>query len=473
MLIGWLDIRTMKKLWILAVFLFLSRLASAVESVAFPDPQQFPLPEGYKTTVQFWMRVYGEWSDNQMVIHDAQNMDIIFDVIDVPGDNQLLYSARKAIVLDRVDTIRAILKDLDQDPNSRSRSDEHEKIYQLYKNISDPDKFRNAASNVRVQQGIKDRFEQGLSQMTIYIAQIKKIFREQGMPEELAYLPLVESSFNNQSLSKTMAAGIWQFMPGTARLYMKVNRDVDERLDPYTATRAAALYLKKSYQMLGTWPLAITSYNHGQQGMNKAVQIVGSSDYMDIYNRYDGKYFGFASRNFYGEFLAACKVMKEADKYFGTIAYAASQLHDSITLSSPLYISGILSHSDLTREELRSVNPALQSSVIFSKRPVPAGYELRFPQGKINDLEVLIARVRGSEPDVKMASSSVSTSVKTSSGGRSGGSSKGGKAYVVQRGDTLSSISRRFSTSIQTIRQINDLPHDKIYPGQRLLIGSR
>jgi peptidoglycan lytic transglycosylase D len=466
----------MKKLWILAVFLFFSRLASATEPVVFPDPEQFPLPEGYKTTVQFWMRVYGEWSDNQMVIHDAENMDIIFDVVNLPGDNPLLYSARKAVVLDRVEAIRAILNDLDQDPNSRTRSDDHEKIYQLYKNISDPYKFRNAASNVRVQQGIKDRFEQGLTQMTLYISQIKRIFREQGMPEELAYLPLVESSFNNQSLSKTMAAGIWQFMPGTARLYMKVNRDVDERLDPYTATRAAALYLKKSYQMLGTWPLAITSYNHGQQGMSKAVQIVGTTDFMDIYDRYDGKYFGFASRNFYGEFLAACKVMKDTDKYFGSIAYASPQLHDSIRLSSPLYISGILNHSDLTREELRTANPALQSSVIFSKRAIPAGYELRFPQGKIKDLDVFIAKVRGSEPPpVQMASSSVSTKVKTSTskGGRSGGSSKGGKAYVVRRGDTLSSISRKFSTSVQTIRQINDLPHDKIYPGQKLLIGSR
>ncbi len=459
------DVGLMKRSWILIALVLFSSLAAAQEPSAFPDPQKFPLPAGYKPTVQFWMRVYGEWEDHQMVIHDARNMSIVMDVIDLPEENQLLYSASKSIVSNRVKEIQSILTDLQQNPESRSLSADHERIYQLYSNISDPDKFKNAASNLRVQQGIKNRFEKGLSEMTRYIEEIKRIFREEGMPEDLAYLPLVESSFNNQSLSRTMAAGIWQFMPGTARLYMKVNYDVDERLDPYVASRSAARYLKRSYQTLGSWPLAITSYNHGQQGMNKAVQAIGSSDYMEIHNRYQGKYFGFASRNFYGEFLAACNVMKDAQKYFGHIEYASPQAYDSVKLSSPLYVSGILNQSGLSREELRAANPALQSSVIFSKRAIPSGYELRFPPGKIPDPVVLIGKARASEP--------APVRVSSSSGGKSGGSSKGGKAYVVKRGDTLTSISRKFSTSIHSIRTINDLPHDKIYPGQKLLISSR
>lgn len=457
----------MKKIWALCVFLLFSGIAAALEPVEFPDPQKFPLPDGYKPTVQFWMRVYGEWEDHQMVIHDSRNMSVIFDVIEMPGENQLLYSARKPLIADRIDAIKAILRDLDQDPSSRNRSEQHERIFQLYKNISSPNKFSDAASNIRVQQGIKNRFEKGLSQMTLYISQIKRIFREEGMPEEISYLPLVESSFNNSSLSRTMAAGIWQFMPGTARSYMNVNYDVDERLDPYVASRAAARYLKRSYQMLGNWPLAITSYNHGQQGMNNAVRAMGTSNYMVIHSQYAGKYFGFASRNFYGEFLAACKVMKDATKYFDHIEYAPPQSQDTVQLLKPLYVSSLLNYSDVTREELRSANPALQSSVIFSKRPIPAGYELRFPQGRVTDLPSLIAKVREKEPaPVKVASVS-------NTGGKSGGSSKGGKAYVVRRGDTLSSISKKFSTSVQNIRKINDLPHDKIYPGQKLLISSR
>lgn len=457
----------MKKIWALFVFLLLSGIAGALEPVEFPDPKKFPLPEEYKPTVQFWMRVYGEWEDHQMVIHDSRNMSVIFDVMDLPDENQLLYSARKPIIVARIDAIKAILRDLDQDSNARNRSEQHEQIFQLYKNISSPNKFSDAAANIRVQQGIKNRFEKGLSQMTLYISQIKRIFREEGMPEEISYLPLVESSFNNSSLSRTMAAGIWQFMPGTARSYMKVNYDVDERLDPYVASRAAARYLKRSYQMLGNWPLALTSYNHGQQGMNNAVRAMGTSNYMVIHNRYEGKYFGFASRNFYGEFLAACKVMKDASKYFDRIDYDPPQSHDTVQLSKPLYVSSLLNYSDVTREELRSANPALQSSVIFSKRPIPAGYELRFPQGRVADLPTLIAKVREKDP------ATVKVAAVSNSGGKSGGSSKGGKAYVVRRGDTLSSISKKFSTSVQNIRKINDLPHDKIYPGQKLLISSR
>ena len=152
---------------------------------------------------------------------------------------------------------------------------------------------------------------------------------------------------------------------------------------------------------------------------------------MVIHNGYEGKYFGFASRNFYGEFLAACKVMKDASKYFDRIDYAPPQSHDTVQLSKPLYVSSLLNYSNVTREELRSANPALQSSVIFSKRPIPAGYELRFPQGMVADLPTLIARVREKEPaPVKVAAVS-------KKGGKSGGSSKGGKAYVVRRGDTL------------------------------------
>jgi peptidoglycan lytic transglycosylase D len=453
----------MKKPWVFLFFLLISLPAVALEPKSFPDQQIFPLPEEYKPTVQFWMRVYSEWRDDQLVIHDTKNMNLVLDVIDMPGENQLLYSATKSLVSSRMDTVRTILMDLDQDPNSRTRSGDYEKIFQLYRNISDPYKFRNASSNLRMQQGIKNRFEKGLSQMTMYISEIKRIFREEGLPEELSYLPLVESSFNNQSLSRTMAAGIWQFMPGTARLYMKVNLDVDERLDPYVSSRAAARYLKRSYQMLGNWPLAITSYNHGQQGMQKAVETVGS-DFMDIVNQYQGKYFGFASRNFYGEFLAACKVMKDAVTYFERINYASPQVHDSIRLSNPLYISSILKYTEVSREDLRSANPALQSSVIFSKRPIPAGYELRFPQGRVADLGTFISKVRSNEPAVtKMAASSTNS--------KSRGSSRG-KAYVVKRGDTLSSISRKFSTSVESIRKINELPHDKIYPGQKLMISS-
>jgi membrane-bound lytic murein transglycosylase D len=377
----------------------------------------------------------------------------------------------------RVDEIRTMLKELQADPTIAQRSAEHKKIFDLYKNINDPDKFTKGVENLRVQQGIKDRFEQGLERMHLYLTQIKQVLRDEGVPEEIAYLPLVESSFNNQSLSKTRAAGIWQFMPGTARSYMKVNSDVDERLDPYVATRAAARYLKRSYQMFGNWPVALMSYNHGQQGMRNASNALGTSDFMTIITRYEGRYFGFASRNFYAEFLAARKVMKDADKYFDDIQYAKALSHDSIKLSSPLHVSALINNSSLTREEIRTYNPALQSSVIFSRRPIPAGYELRLPAGRHKDLNAFITQVRNSGSSNKTAKVAPATAGATKTADTRPASSDSkkiacdsSKTYVVRRGDTLFSISMRFSTTVAEIRNANGLNHTRITPGQKLRI---
>ena len=367
-------------------------------------------------------------------------------------------------------SIQTLLKELHADPTIAQRSEDHKKIHELYKNNHDPEKFRKAAENIRVQQGIKDRFEQGLVRMHLYLDQIKKVLREEGVPEEIAYLPLVESSFNNQSLSKTRAAGIWQFMPGTARSYMKVNSDVDERLDPYVATRSAARYLKRSYQMFGNWPVSLMSYNHGQQGMRNASNALGTSDFMTIVTRYEGKYFGFASRNFYAEFLAACKVMKEADKYFDNIQYAKALSHDSITLAKPLFVSDLINKSSLTREELRMYNPALQSSVIFSRRPIPVGYELRLPAGKYKDLNTFIVQVRGSGGSSDKPTKAVSESAKSSDLSDVKVACASSKTYVVRRGDTLFSISVKFSTTVSEIRTANRLNHTVITPGQKLRI---
>lgn len=464
----------MKKYFLLLFLLILSKYSSAEETI-FPNPARFPMPEAYRSNVDFWMRVYGEWEDDKMVIHDSKNMNIIFEVQDMPDENSMLFSAARAGISKRVDYYRSILRELQANPANAQLSDDHKKVFDLYKNIYDPDKFSKAAENIRVQQGIKDRFEQGLSRMHLYLDEIKKALREEGVPEEIAYLPLVESSFNNQSLSKTRAAGIWQFMPATARTYaMKVNSDIDERLDPYVATRAAARYLSRSYQMFGNWPVAIMSYNHGQQGIRNAINSLGTSDFLTIVSRYEGRYFGFASRNFYAEFLAACKVMDQADKYFKNIDYAKAQSHDSITISRPLYVSALIDHSSLTREELRTLNPALQSSVIFSKRPIPAGYQLRLPAGRYKDLNSFVAQVRGAEPKQVAAQPKVAevktTTVKNKVAKSTPPGSKCSQSYVVRKGDTLFSISRKFSSSIAEIQNANGLNHSRITPGQKLRI---
>ena len=221
--------------------------------------------------------------------------------------------------------------------------------------------------------------------------------------------------------------------------------------------------------MFGNWPVAIVSYNHGQQGIYKAIQTVGSSEFMDILNNYDGRLFGFASRNFYGEFLAACRVMHDADKYFGSLNYGKPLLFDSIKLSQSLSTSLLLEHADLTKEELRTYNPALQSNVLFSRRAIPAGYTLRLPQGRFPNLVDFIAKLRTNEPvrskpAVEVASNTTPKTKKAISAATPA-------TYVVRHGDTLFGISKKFDLSVAEIRKLNGMNHSHIFPGQKLVIG--
>src|SRR5262245_10306080 len=153
--------------------------------------------------------------------------------------------------------------------------------------------------NVHTQLGIKERFREGVIRSGRYLEAFRQVFDKEGIPTEVALLPLVESSFENRALSSAGAAGIWQFTRGTGRLYLAVGKKVDERLDPDKATRAAARLLRDNFNALGTWPLAITAYNHGRAGMLRAQSEVGSSEITKVIDQYKGPLFGYASMNFY------------------------------------------------------------------------------------------------------------------------------------------------------------------------------
>ena len=140
-----------------------------------------------------------------------------------------------------------------------------------------------------------------------------------GLPRELAALPHVESSFDPTAYSKVGAAGLWQFMPGTGRRFLRVNDAVDERLDPYRATEAAAQLLDYNYRLLGNWPLALTAYNHGAKAC-VAPRLHGHLRHRHHRAQYPSPSFGFASRNFYVSFLAALEIDRNPEKYFGSLS---------------------------------------------------------------------------------------------------------------------------------------------------------
>nr|WP_320011418.1 lytic transglycosylase domain-containing protein [uncultured Desulfobulbus sp.] len=234
--------------------------------------------------------------------------------------------------------------------------------------------LRQAQETLRMQLGQKDRFMQGVQRSTRYMNSFRQIFSRYGLPQELAYLPHVESSFTSTAHSKAGAAGLWQFTQSTGQQYLMINDRVDERYDPLRATEAAAQFLKENYNVLGSWPLALTAYNYGRAGMVRAKQKHGS--YAKIFTHYDQGYFKFAARNFYSEFLAALRVAKQLEKNI-PLSPAIRLPEPGYRLTMPTTLKEMLFHTGLSKAIFLQVNPALRKPVVSELLPAPAGYKVR------------------------------------------------------------------------------------------------
>jgi membrane-bound lytic murein transglycosylase D len=196
---------------------------------------------------------------------------------------------------------------------------DEQRVAALFKGES-PSAYTLAASNLRVQEGLREQFEAGLVRSRNYRAAMERIFVDEGLPPDLVSLANIESDFYNTAKSSAGAVGIWQFTRDTGKEYMRITRYHDDRFNPIAETRAAAQLLRFNYDSLGSWPLAITAYNYGTGGMEEAAQIYGG-DFGRIFRSFDGPHFGFASKNYYAEFLAALQVHKYEDQYFPDLKY--------------------------------------------------------------------------------------------------------------------------------------------------------
>ena len=329
--------------------------------------------------------------------------------------------------------------------SQKATTNEEKKITALFKG---PDRFKEmakAAKNVRSQTGQKERFIEGVTRSRKYMKKMKDIFRSQGLPEDLAYLPHVESSFNIKAYSKFGAAGMWQFTRGTGKQYLTIDAALDERLDPILATRAATRYLKKSYRVLNNWPLAITSYNYGTAGMLRAVKAEGG--YEEIFNNYNRGHFKFASKNFYSEFLAALEVAKRIEG-MSTADHRSTQSPHHLKLPGFIHVDHIKNHFRLSQKQIKNLNPALLSSVFTGEKLIPKGYSLRLPDtGKVKQRIKLI-------PSSWYADRQ-----------------KRSKFHRVKKGDTAGSIAKLYGVSTKNLKKANNLDkYATIYIRQKLRI---
>ena len=408
------------------------------------DP--FTPPPALEQDVRFWIRVYTEVTTDQGLLHDDWDLGLVYDV--VRFDAAAAPAQREKRVAEAKARYAALLRRFAAG-STDELSPHEQRILHAFGPNATPRDFRDAVDRIRFQLGQADRFHEGLIRAAAWEKQIAHTLTQHGVPAEIAALPHVESSFNLAAYSKVGAAGLWQFMPSTAKRFMRVDGVVDQRLDPYSATEAAANLMLYNYRLLGTWPLAVTAYNHGPGGLRRAQDELGTSDIAVIVKRYQGATFGFASRNFYVAFLAALEVDRNAEKHFGPITRLPDT--DSTLVEVPDYIpvEALAKAFKVDLGALRVLNPALRPPIWSGRRFVPRGYALRLP-GTPPQAEIAAAwerlppaqryvaqrndgshRVRRGESVAGIAASSgVSVSRLSAANGWSAG-------HAVARGDTV------------------------------------
>ncbi len=398
----------------------------------------FPVSPQLQHRVNFWVKVFSQYGKQQIIIHDADHMNVIYDVIDLSESN-----GGKRSRFGRADAsrkeIRAALQRLSQvtGPSDTLKLSLRERqIYGLWSFSSDPRKFAKAAANIHLQYGVRELFLKGLKRSGAYLDTMQAIFREHGLPEDICYLPHVESAFNPRAYSKVGAAGIWQFTRSTGRLYLKIDYAIDERFDPFLATHAAARLMRHNHDELGSWPLAITAYNHGKGGMLRAKKQLGTDELGEIIEGYDGRAFGFASKNFFAEFLAAREVAKNYRSHFGDVELEQRGKHQIFEVPSFITLDALARKFKLNKDIVAELNPALRRPILKSARRIPKGYKLRLPQQLEIDLASLYAQLPPEEKHDEQVSD---------------------RYYRVESGDNLGRIAREFGTTVETLMDLNDI----------------
>ncbi len=400
----------------------------------------FPIPRAIHPAVRFWIDVFTRYSGNQALIIDEDPPHYILRIVVVEGADPWDFSLRPAVrrTLDEQKVqIRQVLSDLERHgAKAATWSPQHRWIWHLYGDRirQDPRFLDRLKDRLRIQWGHRERFRQALENMTRYVPHLRSLLRQAGLPEELTCLPLIESGYNPYAVSPAGARGLWQFMRNTARKHgLTVNAYIDQRLDPLYATVGAAQYLKRAYEEFGNWPLAITSYNHGVQGVRRAVQTLKTTDYVTIYRKYRGPYFGYASRNFYPEFIAACLIARHPERYFPSWQPRNPWQFAEYVLPRSMRIRDVLRTIDVPLTLFVQYNPQFTLQAFFANIRLEAGTRIRIP--------VL--------PDTATEAA----------------------FHVIRPGETLHSIARFYRVSIEQLLDLNPfLDVRRLLPGELIQI---
>ncbi len=227
-----------------------------------------------------------------------------------------------------------------------------------------PDKEENFIQKIErninlFSERIKEKFSIWLSRSTKYIETMKNILIQKGLPEDLVYLPLIESGFNVNARSPAKAVGPWQFIESTAKRYgLVVNWWVDERKDPIKSTEAAARYLSDLYRMFGDWSLALAAYNAGEGRVSRAINKYGENDYWNLLGT---RYLPKETKDYVPKFIAAITIAKQPESFgFDTLKEHKPINYDEVVITSPTDIDVIAKCAETTVDVIKELNPELK-----------------------------------------------------------------------------------------------------------------
>lgn len=423
--------------------LFIGLLAA---TAAHAEPRDFPRPAQLEPDVAFWKRIYAEVGTDGGLIHDMRDLRVVYEVVKLPHGIQGKARQRHTDGIKK--KYKAILKTLSGGKRSGLTREEKRVLALFGPNVSNKTLLASA-SQLRFQLGQADKFRAGVIRSGAFKPYILDNLRRMDLPLEIANLPHVESSYTTSVYSRVGAAGLWQFTRSTGRRFMQIDHIVDERLDGYRASIAAARLLEQNHRLTGSWPLAITAYNHGAAGMRRAAKKLGTTDIVQVVRKYKSRSFGFASRNFYVEFLAADEVASNAERYFGPLVLDQPIAFETIELPFYAKPQELARAIGVNAETFKEANPSLRTAVWNGSKYIPKGYEIRIPLADLpRPLSQSIASLPKSQRYARQTRDA---------------------SYTVRRGDTVSTIARRHGVKTSQLVSLNGLKSKhRIRIGQKL-----
>lgn len=350
----------------------------------------------------------------------------------------------KAVVQDQLGSIG---KFRIQDQNNGEKSVEELEIIPTEINAN-VDKWINYFQN----RG-RPHMERYLARSTRYEAVMKKVLRDNKLPEDLFYIALIESGFSSSAFSHASAVGYWQFIRGTGKRYkLQINQLVDERRDPILSTQAAADYFRTLYQMFDSWYLAMASYNVGEARVDRAIRKYKTRDFWELSR--NKRALPRETDNYIPKYIAAKLIAKNPDKYgFEGIDYMSPIEFDHITLDQPVNLRVMAEKMNYNYEDFKALNPKFKGEIAPLEADNKLG--LRIPVGQYEVAKV--AALSSFVDKVEYVADQNEVQV-----------------YKIRRGDTFSTIARKYRTTVAYLRDINDFPRKKrLRLGQRIYVPDR